>query len=273
MNNLFLSELHIYPIKSLGGISLQQAEIEEKGLQYDRRWMLIDTAGRFITQRIHYNLALLQVSITDELLVIAHKNDPSQQISFGLEENTGTLLPLQIWDDFSAGLEVSTRVNEWFSTFMGTEVILVRMPEAERRLVDPRYARGNEVVGFADGYPCLIISQSSLDGLNERLADPVPMNRFRPNFVFTGGEAHIEDNFIDFYIGDILFSAVKPCARCVLTTIDQQNAVKGKEPIKTLASYRTINKKVLFGQNLVHQGKGTICLGDEIRVMNWKPTP
>ena len=144
------------------------------------------------------------------------------------------------------------------------------MPLTAKRLVDQDYASNNEIVSFADGYPCLLIGQSSLDGLNEKLSEPILMDRFRPNFVFTGGEPHVEDSFKDFLIDNVLFSAVKPCARCVLITIDQQTGEKGQEPLRTLASYRTVGKKILFGQNLLHHHLGTIHVGDELKVKDWK---
>jgi uncharacterized protein YcbX len=270
MDALYLSQLNIYPVKSLGGISLQHVQIEEKGLQYDRRWMLVDEEGVFITQRKHFELAMLQVAITDGQLVISHKQGPEQHISFGLEENTGKVIPVTIWDDQANGIEVSIRVNEWFSDFMKMKVTLVQMPEEEQRFVDPQYATGNEIVSFADGYPCLLIGESALAELNEKLAEPVRMDRFRPNLVFSGGIPHLEDTFGSFTIGDIQFSAVKPCARCVLTTIDQQTGDKGPEPLKTLGTYRLINKKIMFGQNLIHKGSGTISLGQELKIQDWK---
>lgn len=270
MNKFFLSELHIYPIKSLAGISLTQSLLEEKGLQYDRRWMLIDNEGTFISQRKYPVLALLQIRLEKEHLTVTHRNTPSITTSFLYEENTGQPIAVNVWGTDCHGIEVSTAVSKWFSEFLKTDVRLVQMPEAERRLVDPRYAKDDEVVSFADGYPCLIISQASLDGLNERLSEPVPMNRFRPNFVFTGGEPHIEDSFNTFSIGDLLFKAVKPCSRCVMITVDQQTATKSAEPLKTLAGYRTIDKKIMFGQNLVHQGSGTIRVGDQLQVKEWK---
>ncbi len=270
MNKFQLSELHIYPIKSLAGISLTTSLIEEKGLQYDRRWMLIDTDGTFISQRKYPELALLQVSLGQTELTITHKNKPDQTISFGLEENTGPQIAVSVWNTDCNGFEVSKKISNWFSEFLQTDARLVQMPEAERRLVDPRYASDNEVVSFADGYPCLIISQASLDSLNERLDQAVPMDRFRPNFVFTGGHAHIEDSFDTFFIGKTLFKAVKPCSRCVMITVDQQTAAKSAEPLKTLAVYRTVNKKIMFGQNLIHKGKGIIQIGDQITVQEWK---
>ncbi|QNK63754.1 MOSC domain-containing protein [Pedobacter sp. PAMC26386] len=270
MNQFLLSEINIYPIKSLAGISLTESLLEEKGLQYDRRWMLIDKEGVFISQRKYPELALLQITLGKEKLTITYQNNPLQTITFGYEENTAQNIAVSVWGTVCNGLEVSTAVSRWFSEMLKTDARLVQMPEAERRLVDPKYATANEVVSFADGYPCLIISQASLDGLNERLDLAVPMNRFRPNFVFTGGEAHIEDNFNTFFIGDLLFKAVKPCSRCVMITVDQQTAKKSAEPLKTLAGYRTINKKIMFGQNLVHKGSGTIRIGDMLTIKEWK---
>ena len=272
MHNLYLSELYIYPVKSLAGISLKESLIEEKGLQYDRRWMLIDEEGTFISQRKYPELALLQVDLGDSRLTITHRNIPTQTISFSFDENTGKEIAVSVWGTDCTGIEVSQKESLWFSELLQTNARLVQMPETDRRLVDPRYAQDNEVVSFADGYPCLIISQASLDSLNEKLQQAVPMDRFRPNFVFTGGEPHIEDTFHKFFIGETQFSAVKPCSRCVLITVDQQTAIKSPEPLKTLAGYRTINKKIMFGQNLIHQGSGIIRVGDQIRVSDWKPT-
>ena len=270
MSNLTLSEIYIYPVKSLGGILLKEAKAEHMGLQYDRRWMLIDENGIFITQRKYTELALLKVSIEKAGLKISHKLNPQLNIWFSFIENTGNLIPVTIWDDQSIGLEVSKEVNEWFSAFMKKDVRLVYMQNGEKRFVDPKYAKKEEIVGFADGYPFLIISQASLDGLNEQLEKPVPMNRFRPNFVFTGGDPHIEDRFENFTIGEVTFTAVKPCARCVLTTVDQETSEKSSEPLKTLSRYRTINKKVMFGQNLLHQANGMVKIGDSIVVNSWK---
>lgn len=266
MNRLYLSEIYIYPIKSLGGISVTAAQLEEKGLQYDRRWVLVDEQGVFITQRKHFELALLQVSIQNEIVTVTDKRNSDQEICFSVTEQFGESVDVSIWDDITNGMEVSLEVSDWFSNFLKMKVRLLVMPESTKRLVDSRYAGNQEIVSFADAYPCLIIGQFSLDNLNQKLSERVLMDRFRPNFVFTGGEPHIEDHFGSFYIGDNLFHAVKPCARCVLITVDQQTGIKGQEPLRTLASYRTMNKKVMFGQNLIHEGKGIIRLGDEIRI-------
>lgn len=233
--------------------------------------MLIDESGTFVSQRKYHSLALLQVNISGDVLTVTHKTDPAIQISFSAEEHTGANIAVTIWDDACMALEVNPTVSSWFSDFLDMPVKLVVMPGNEDRKVDPRYALEGENVSFADGYPCLLIGQSSLDGLNEKLEEAVPMDRFRPNFVFTGGGPHHEDAISTFELSGIRFAAVKPCARCVLITVNQQTAVKSTEPLKTLAGYRTRNKKIMFGQNLLHQGSGTIRIGDELKVTSWKP--
>lgn len=270
MNSFNVSALYIYPIKSLGGIRIQKSEIVPTGLRFDRNWMLINRSGTFITQRKHHNLALLQVSIEKDMVTVSHKNDPSYSISFGVDEHLQSNIPVTIWDDNCFATEVSQQMSKWFSEFMQADVRLVKMAENERRLVDPRYALDHEVTSFSDGYPCLIIGQASLDNLNSKLQHPVPIDRFRPNIVFTGGDAHVEDKMLTFSINTVVFKAVKPCARCVLTTVNQQTGVKEQEPLKTLASYRTVGKKVLFGQNLLHIGSGVLNEGDSFEIMDWK---
>jgi len=263
-DTLVLQDIFIYPIKSLGGIRLTEAKVEEKGFQYDRRWMLVDKSGRFVSQREFSVLALLQVELQEDGLMVYVKNSPHRQllIPFALAE--GPEIPVVIWDDQVVGKIVSTSVGSWFSEFIGFEVDLVVMPESTQRKVDPRYAVNEESVSFADGMPYLIIGQSSLDELNSRLESPVPMNRFRPNLVFSGGEPFLEDQLRKIRIGSVEFQIIKPCARCVLTTVDQDTGEKGKEPLRTLATYRTVNNKVMFGQNVVALGRGTVRIGDEL---------
>lgn len=270
MDELYISEIYIYPIKSLGGISLQQANVENKGLQYDRRWMLIDSEGTFVSQRKHTSLALLQVEIQDDLVLVYEKHNSLNRISFPIPEYINKSIKVSIWDDETIGYEVNSSVSKWFSEYLKMPVRLVLMSEQTLRNVDNRYALNNEVVSFADGYPNLIIGQASLDLLNEKLNEPVPMDRFRPNLVFTGGLPHSEDSFSEFKIGEVIFTAVKPCARCVLITVNQNTGVKSAEPLKTLSGYRLKNNKIMFGQNLIHKGNGAIHLGDKINIRTWK---
>ena len=262
---LFIQNLYLYPIKSLGGISVQEAQVEERGFKYDRRWMLVDQSGEFLTQRQHPQLALLQVALSESELSVISKVDPSREISFDLEMNSGTELQVSVWGDVVTALQVAPAVSAWFSDFLGMNVDLVRMPDSSHRKLDPRYAVKEESVSFADGMPYVIIGQSSLDELNGRLADPVGMDRFRPNLVFSGGEAFTEDQFKQLQIGEVDFQVVKPCARCVMITVDQEKGTKGKEPLATLATYRSQGSKVYFGQNAVALTQGIVRVGDHIQ--------
>ncbi len=263
MARLVLSEIWIYPVKSLAGIRLLKASIKPKGLEHDRRFMLVDEAGRFLTQREHPHMALFNVAIANDQLIIESRIS-KRTLTFELEPNGGEALPVQIWDDEVEALEINPVFSDWFSRELKINCRLVYFPESNRRDVDPRYASANEQVSLADGYPCMIIGQSSLDDLNSRLAVSLPMKRFRPNFVFTGGAPFEEDEWKNFKIGKNRFAAVKPCARCVLTTVDPETGIKGKEPLATLATYRKRENKILFGQNLLPIDYDEVCEGDEI---------
>lgn len=270
MEDLQLQEIYIYPIKSLGGVSVTEAEVQQRGLKYDRRWMLTDNEGNFLSQRTFPQMALLQVNIHSDCLIVTHKNSLLSSLTIPFNTSNTKKVTVSIWDDICTAVEVSDIANEWFSQVLQMPVKLVYMPADTHRLVDEDYANNKEIVGFADAYPFVIIGQSSLDDLNVRLRQGVTMNRFRPNLVFTGGAPYCEDTFDTFSIGDVTFTAVKPCARCVLVTIDQELATKGKEPLKTLAEYRTRKNKIMFGQNLLHKSEGIIRVGDKINVQQLK---
>lgn len=253
-----LSELWIYPIKSVGGISLTESKVEIRGLQYDRRWMLVNTAGRFMTQREIPALALLRTAIEPEHLIVFHKDQPGAILRIPLDM-TGPdqeRKMVEVWGDRCKAAVLPSAINAWFSDVLAEEVQLVQMPESTRRHADGRYAPKGQHVSFADGFPFLIIGQSSLDDLNNRMGTPLPMNRFRPNFVFTGGQPFEEDEWSDFTIGDVPFRGVKPCARCIIPTTDQETGLRAAEPLKTLATYRNKGQKILFGQNVVWMGVG-----------------
>jgi uncharacterized protein YcbX len=262
---LFIQNLYLYPIKSLGGIAVQEALVEERGFKYDRRWMLVDPSGEFLTQRQHPKLALLQVALGKSELTVFSKVDSFRKITFDLEMNSGKEMQVKVWGDEVAALQVAPAVSAWFSDFLGMDVELVVMPESSHRKLDPRYAVQEESVSFADGMPYVIIGQASLDELNGRLADPVGMDRFRPNLVFSGGDAYAEDQFKQLQIGEVEFQVVKPCARCVMITVDQEKGTKGKEPLATLATYRSQGAKVYFGQNAVSLTQGIVRVGDPIQ--------
>jgi uncharacterized protein YcbX len=259
---MYLTDIYIYPIKSLGGIRLNESVLEERGLQYDRRWMLVDKNGIFLTQRTIHQMALLQVELMAGGLKVLKKDDPETNILIPFEPKTEELIPVTVWDDTVVGQLVDNSVSKWFTNQLNMDCDLVVMPESTQRKLNPKYAVNNESVSFADGMPYLLIGQASLADLNTKLQNPVPMDRFRPNLVFSGGKAFEEDEWDKVKIGKSLFKITKPCARCVMTTIDQKTGIKGKEPLQTLAKYRTISNKVMFGQNMSLLEGLTISVGD-----------
>jgi uncharacterized protein YcbX len=262
---LVVTDLLVYPIKSLGGMSVSAALVGDRGFEHDRRWMLIDESNRFVTQREFPEMALLKASIANEILSVRDSRDGAS-IQIPLSSPSGSALQVNIWDDQCSALLVEGESTQWFSKRMGRPLRLVYMPDASHRLVDKDYANQGEITGFSDGFPILIIGQSSLDDLNCRLEKPVPMDRFRPNIVFSGGDAFEEDSFRVFRIGDVRLQAVKPCARCVLTTTDQETAQRSAEPLKTLAGFRKANNKIYFGQNLLAESRGWIRVNDQLIV-------
>ncbi len=262
-----LSEINIYPIKSLGGISLQSSEVEERGLKYDRRWVLVDESNTFFTQRDFPEMALIKVSVEKEGLKLQHKTKNIDPLLVPFELEHSVTDKVVIWDDTVTGEFYSGEIDEWFSDIIGIKCHLVKMPESTKRVVDKKYVE-NKIVSFADGYPFMIIGQSSLDDLNSRMKIPLPMNRFRTNFVFTGGKPFEEDNWKKFKIGNVIFEAVKPCARCVITTTDQETAERAEEPLLTLSKYRKTGNKVMFGMNLICDSIGKVSVGDKITLLS-----
>lgn len=264
-----ISGIFIYPVKSLRGIALQAAKVEARGLQYDRRWMIVDPQGMFFTQRELPEMALLITEITSEHLLIRHATKPFEPLQIPLQTPVhAESMQVQVWDDTCLALAVSPSADHWLTEVLQTPCRLVYMPDHSLRPTDPNYSQPNDIVSFADGYPILIIGENSLSDLNGRLPKPLPMNRFRPNLVFAGGTPHVEDTWKSFKIGDAHFRGNKPCGRCEITTIDQETSERGSEPLKTLATYRLSGKKILFGMNICWEVNGItepiIKMGDEI---------
>ena len=264
---LVVTEINIYPIKSLGGISLNEALVEPKGLQYDRRWMLVDKNMRHMTQREFKNMALLQTEIKEGRIHISHKQKPEISFSFSATEFLPESFQVTVWDDTCQANEVSVEASAWFSEVLDTPCQLVKMPEDFVRPTEPEYsASENDHVSFADGYPMLMFDEASVNLISEKSGEEIPANRFRANVIFKGGHAHIEDELKRFSIGDLEFYGAKVCTRCILTTIDQDTAVRGKEPLKTLSTYRKIDNKIKFGMNVIPVDLGTIKVGDRITI-------
>ncbi|NBA84442.1 MOSC domain-containing protein [Emticicia sp. CRIBPO] len=266
---MVVKNLFIYPIKSLGGISLQQSEVTVRGLKYDRRWVLVDSNGRFITQRTLPHMALFSVGIEKDHLLVTHRTS-GQFIRIPLEPETTEKQIVTVWDDEIEGVRVCDEADQWFSEHLGFTCYLYYQPEASIRKVDAKYqVSGHEHTSFSDAYPALVIGEASLEDLNNRLEVKVEMKRFRPNIVTGGGEAFEEDYLKRIKIGSAGLYGVKPCSRCILTTIDPDSdePKHGSEPLKTLAGYRRVGNKVMFGHNLVVHQEGVISVGDEIVIL------
>jgi len=266
-----VSQLFIYPVKSLGGISINTAQLTDRGFQYDRRWMLVDEQNQFMTQRQFPEMALLQTGISEEGISISHKKNSSKEILIPFSGFINQNITVKIWNDYCDALPAEKFINEWFSDMLQFSCRLVYMPDDSLRKVNGRYAvQDNDVTSFSDGYPIMLIGQSSFDDLNTRLEIPLPINRFRPNIVITGSAAFEEDEMEEFLIGGIQFFGVKLCERCAITTINQDTSEKSKEPLKTLSSYRMQNNNVYFGQNVIGKKTGIVRIGDELTILKRK---
>ena len=246
--NVTLSGLYVYPIKSCAGISLESAELGATGLRHDRRWMLVDETGEFMSQRAHPRMALISTRLSDGHLIVSAPGMPDLEIP--LHQENGDSIDVRVWGDTNRGALVGKEADRWFGEFLTFPCRLVHKPDDDPRLVDSSFAESGDQVGFADGFAFLLISEASLEDLNDRLEDPLPMNRFRPNFVVRGCEPYAEDGWSRLRIGDVPFRVAEACPRCAITTVDQETGTRGKEPLRTLATYRKFDGEVFFGRNL-----------------------
>jgi uncharacterized protein YcbX len=254
--------LHVYPVKSLRGLDLSRAEVGDRGLAHDRRFMVVDERGQFLTQRALPRMSLVAVAIDGERLRLAAPGRAPLEVPLAPEG--GAPRSVQVWRDRCDAASVGAEPARWLSDFLGRACELVYMPGASVRPVDGAYGPGR--VGFADGFPFLLTSEGSLAELARRGGD-VPMGRFRPNIVVGGAAPFAEDRWRRVRIGGVAFRVAKPCARCVVTTVDPaRGAVAGPEPLRALAAFRASEDGVLFGVNLVHEGTGAIAVGDAVEV-------
>lgn len=262
-----LSQINIYPVKSLSGISIENSNVEERGLQYDRRWMIVNSENDFVTQRLFPQMVFIAVNIETGKLVFRHRNKSIEPLEISLTEYPEKKISVNVWEDNCEALEYNNQVNNWFSEAINSKCKLVYMPNTTERKTSVKYFSESKKVSFADAYPYLIIGEASLNFLNSKLDSKVVMSQFRPNLVFSGGVEHDEDNWKNIKIGDIDFSIGKPCARCVITTINPQSGTKNKEPLATLSKYRNFGGKVMFGQNAISHSVGIVKLGDKIKLL------
>jgi uncharacterized protein len=264
-----VSALHIYPIKGCAGTSLTELQLDARGPVGDRRFLVVDASGTFLTQRDTPRMALIRPQLTHASLGLEAPGMPHLEVP--LVGPRGPARTVTVWRDTLRAEFMGEPVSAWLSSFLARTVELVRFDETATRVANPAYAPPDTNLGFADGYPLLLISEASLAALNARLAEPLPMDRFRPNLVVTATEPHAEDTWSTIRIGDVEFDVVKGCDRCTVTTVDQNTAVAGKEPLRTLATYRRNQGKIYFGQNVVHARAGTLKLGDALEIVATRP--
>jgi uncharacterized protein YcbX len=258
-----VKSLHVYPLKSAGGVDVQEATTTDRGFKDDRRFMLVDGRGRFLSQRQIPEMTLLETELSRGALVIRRQGKGALEVPLRPEQGQRT--EVEVWGDRCEALEIEG--GAWFSEVLGAPCRLVYMPEDSRRLVDPDYAAHGEVVSFADGFPYLLLSQASLEELSGRVGEAMSARRFRPNLVVEGGEPGDEDRWQRVRVGEVRFALVKPCARCEIVTIDPDTGRAEKEPLASLAAYRRQGKKVVFGQNLLALGGGVVRVGDPVEVL------
>ena len=264
-----VQSLHVYPVKGMRGIEVSEARATERGLEHDRRWMVVDLAGEFFTQRSHPRLATIWTELLADTLELSAPDAGSVYIP--LVPRATVPARVRVWNSICDALPASSEADAWLSEYLGKPCRLVYMPETTRRASNPAYAgEGERLVGFADGYAYLATNLASLADLNTRLAarghPPLPMNRFRPNIVVAGAPAYAEDGWGELRIGGAVLRAAKPCGRCEVTTTDQSTGeVRGPEPLATLATYRTSEEfGVMFGLNLVALEAGMVRRGDRV---------
>jgi uncharacterized protein len=258
-----LSGLYVYPVKSARGIALTEALLGDRGLEHDRRFMVVDAGGHMLTQRVLGALARLETAIEDDTLRLGFEG---AELALPLCPRDGALRRVRVFSDEVDALDLGARARTFLSAALGREAALVYMPDETRRRVDPTRAAERDIVGFADAFPYLLASESSLAALNGELPQPIPMARFRPNFVLTGLPAYAEDTLRELTIGAVPFAALKPSSRCVIVNTDQQTGVREKGVFETLVRTHAIEKRPIFGQNLVARGSGRVQLGDPVTV-------
>lgn len=253
-----VTELNAYPLKSGGGTALRSTELTARGLPFDREFMLITPKGRFLSQRELAQMALLRPSYDGEVLTVGA---PGTSPLVHKPMDDGEVLDVTVHRKECQGIDQGDEAASWFSDLFGTGCRLVRFTGHR-----PTSRGGGELM-FADGYPLLVISAESLADLNTRLDEPLPMNRFRPSVVIEGLGPYGEDGVRLLRVGGAVIEMVKPCARCVITTTDQETAERGREPLRTLAGYRNRDGGIQFGYNAVPRVLGPLTVGDPIEVL------
>jgi uncharacterized protein len=266
-----LASIHIYPLKAARGVDLGESPVEPWGLAGDRRWLLVDKAGRFISQREEPAMARVTVQHSVGGLMVSAAGHRALFAPIPSGDGDAEMLDVTVWRSRLMAAAAGPAADAWFSEFLGRGVRLVYLDDPTRRPVNPEFGADGDVVTFADGYPLLLASTASLTALCGWLTEDgeqhVPMTRFRPNVVVAGSGPWAEDDWRRIRIGAVLFRAVKPCGRCMVTTIDQITGEVGIEPLRILGRRRQIGTDLVFGRYVIPQAPGTIRVGDPVEIL------
>lgn len=271
MEKLILSSLYRYPIKSLAGESLTQISTTRRGLLHDRRWMLVDEQGKFVTQRVHSCLALLKVSVQgdeqDHQLTVHFPSGKSLSIH---SHQMNRAQEVTVWSDTVSAKAGECDLNAALSDFLGLPVQLVFMPEQCERQIDPTFASQGQSVSFADGFPLLVTTTASLQAVSELCQRPLDMRRFRPNLVLSGAQAWQEESWRKLRIGEVELALVKPCTRCVLTTVDPDTGIADPDrvPLLPMSKQKRGHAGVVFGMNALVTKSGKFSLHEQVHILS-----
>lgn len=265
----YISSLHVYPVKSCAGHELTWAQLDARGIRDDRSWIVVGDGGAMLTQRDKPALALIQPALSPGGLALSAPGMEELAVP-RIEE--GDIRNVDVWGDVCEGIDQGDEAADWFSTYLDTSARLLYFKTDFVRPVDPDFARqAGDQVGFADGFPLLVISEASLADLNARLETPLRMNRFRPNVVVADCPPYAEDTWKRVRAGEMEIDLVKPCGRCATTLVEQESGTPGKEPLRTLAAYRKFDRPApSFGQNAVHRAPGVLEAGAAVQILEMR---
>jgi uncharacterized protein len=265
---VILGEVRVHPLKSASAIVVDRVELDDFGPRHDRRWMAVGQDDVFLSQREVAGLALVRTGFEAGLLRLEAPGLPPLVVPPGSAPRS-----VRVWRDAVDARDCGDAAAEWVTAALGRPARLVHLPDDGRRPIPAPYGRPGDRVAFSDALPFLVLTRASLDDLNARLAEPLPVDRFRPNLVIDGAEPYADDRWRRIRVGRVELDVVKPCARCVVTTTDQRTGERGREPLRTLATYRRRDGHVWFAQNAIHRGRGALRVGDPVEVLEEGPAP
>ena len=266
-----LAEVVVFPVKGFAGVAVAGAQVEPCGLAGDRRWVVVDDAGRFLTQRVLPRMALVGARDVAGVLRLSAPGHDSTDV---MPPPAGVAAePVRVWRDTVQAVPAAAAASGWVSEVLGVACRLFHLRDPRGRPIGSSFARAGEVVSFADAFPVLLTTLGSLADLNRRLEVPVPVGRFRGNLVVEGAAAWAEDRWRVVRIGGAVFRVAKPCDRCIVTTIDQASGERPQrmEPLRTLGQFRQDDRGIMFGQNLVPLELGRVSVGDRVDVLEAGP--